>query len=449
VLQFINKMEKAKKAPNKKFWLVAVSMGYGHQRTAFPLKGFAKNKSVVNANNYPGIPEKDKKIWESTRSFYEFISRFKRVPLIGELAFSIFNKFQQIPAYYPRRDLSRPTLSLKKVFSLIKKGWGRDLIEKLKKENKQIKENLPLITTFFIPAFMAESFGYDGEIFCIICDADISRSWVSLYPKESRIKYFAPNSWVVNRLKLYGAKQENIFLTGYPLPIENIGEKDSFEILKEDLKNRLLNLDPEKRYFSRYGFLIKEKLGEMPESSDHILTILFSIGGAGAQKEIAIGFIKSLSEKIKREKIRIILSAGIRKEVRDYFLKQIRFLGLENNLNKNIEILFEKEIGEYFQKFNQKLRKTDILWTKPSELSFYSGLGIPIIIAPSIGSQEDFNKKWLLSLGAGILQENPAYADQWIFDYLKSGRFAEAAIQGFIEVEKMGVYNIQEIIKKK
>ena len=81
----------------------------------------------------------------------------------------------------------------------------------------------------FIPAFMAESFGYDGEIFCIICDADISRSWVSLYPKESRIKYFAPNSWVVNRLKLYGVKQENIFLTGYPLPIENIGEKDSFE----------------------------------------------------------------------------------------------------------------------------------------------------------------------------------------------------------------------------
>ncbi len=90
------------------------------------------------------------------------------------------------------------------------------------------------------------------------------------------------------------------------------------------------------------------------------------------------------------------------------------------------------------------MNKTDILWTKPSELSFYSGLGLPIIIAPSIGSQEDFNKKWILNLGAGILQENPKYADQWIFDYLNSGRFAEAAMQGFIEVEKLGTFNIQK-----
>ena len=48
---------------------------------------------------------------------------------------------------------------------------------------------------------------------------------------------------------------------------------------------------------------------------------------------------------------------------------------------------------EYFNTFNETLRETDILWTKPSELSFYAGLGIPIIIAPTIGSLEDFNKK--------------------------------------------------------
>jgi len=176
---------------------------------------------------------------------------------------------------------------------------------------------------------------------------------------------------------------------------------------------------------------------------------LFSIGGAGAQKEIAINFVKSLAEKIKSGKIKIILSAGIREKVKEYFVNQIKELNLEKNLGQNIEIIFAEKIEDYFQIFNQKLRKTDILWTKPSELSFYSGLGLPIIVAPSIGSQEDFNRKWLLRIGAGILQENPRYANQWIFDYLNSGRFAEAALDGFIEVEKLGVYNIQKIVFQK
>lgn len=424
-------------------WVIAVNMGYGHQRTAYPLKDFAFEGKIVNANSYEGIPEKDKKIWESTRKLYEFISRFKKIPLVGNLAFSILDKFQQIPAFYPHRDLSKPTFPLKRIFSLIKKGWGRDLIFRLSSGQAKGKP-LPLITTFFIPAFMAEVFDYPGEIFCVICDADISRPWVSLNPQKSKIKYFAPNSWVVNRLKLYGIKEENIFLTSYPLPLGNIGT-EKLEILKDDLRYRLLNLDPEKRYSQRYKPLIERNLGVLPEKSNHILTLLFSIGGAGAQKEIAIKYVQSLAEKIKNQEIKIILMAGVREKVRDYFLENIRKMGLADSLSKNIEIIFEKEIGNYFEKFNQKLRKTDILWTKPSELSFYSGLGLPIIIAPSIGSQEDFNRKWLVSLGSGIPQENPIHVDQWLFDYLKSGRFAEAAMQGFIEIEKLGTYNIQKI----
>jgi hypothetical protein len=101
---------------------------------------------------------------------------------------------------------------------------------------------------------------------------------------------------------------------------------------------------------------------------------------------------------------------------------------------------------EYFKTFNEALRETDVLWTKPSELSFYAGLGIPIIMAPTIGSQEDFNKKWLLHTGAGVCQENPRYAEQWFYDSLNSGDLAEVAMQGFMEIEKMGAYNIEKII---
>ncbi len=422
------------KKKSKYAQVIAVDMGYGHQRTAYPLRHLSENGEVVNANNYPGMPKKDKKIWKHSRSFYEFISRFKRFPLIGNYIFSLYDKFQKIPAYYPKRDLSHPDFSLKQFFRIIKKGWGRHFIEKINSEK-------PLISTFFIPAFMAEEFGYKGEIFCVICDADISRSWVSLDPKKSRIKYFAPTQWVVNRLKLYGVKEENIFLTGYPLPKENIGSRQKMEILKNNLKERIINLDLAGNYRKKYQPLIKSKLGELPKKSSHPLTIMFSIGGAGAQTGIVSYYLKSLAKRIRGGDLRVFLSAGIREAVKNYFEKEIQKYGIY----KNSEIIFNKNINEYFSIFNQKLKETDILWTKPSELSFYSSLGIPLILAPSIGSQEDYNRRWLLHSGLAANQENPKYASQWIFDSLESGRLAEMAMEGFVEGEKFGTYNIEKI----
>jgi len=427
-------------------------MGYGHQRTAYSLRELGE---IINANDYEGIPEKDKTIWQSMRRSYEFISRFSRIPLIGKATFSIYDRFQKILSFYPKRDLSEPNFTLKQIYSLFKKGWGRDLIEKL-------KINLPIISTFFTPAFMAEFFNYPsaakgrkermffehpGEIFCIVCDADIARTWVPLNPSQSKIKYFAPTERVIERLKLYGVKEENIFLTGYPLPQDLIGT-ENLEILKEDLKYRLLNLDPQKRYFENYKTLIEEKLGKLPENSSHPLTIMFSVGGAGAQKEIGTKLLKCLNSEIKQEKIKIILSAGIKEWVKDYFFKEIKLTGLEEFLGKSIEIIFERKIEDYFQKFNQALRKTDILWTKPSELSFYAALGIPIIVAPPIGSQEEFNMRWLLKSGFGLSQEDPNYIKEWLFDWLEKGYLAEAAMEGFVEGEKLGTFKIEKIISK-
>lgn len=421
-------------------WVISVNMGYGHQRTAYSLKKLAFEGKIINANDYQGIPKRDKKIWETTRKSYEFISNFYRIPLIGKPLFSLYDRFQKILAFYPKRDLSKPNFALKQIYSLIKKGWGKDLIENLKLKNPK----LPIISTFFTPAFMAEFFNYQGEIFCVVCDADISRTWAPLNPRESKIKYFAPNERVVERLKLYGVRAENIFLTGYPLPLENIGEK--MEILKEDLRNRILNLDPKKKYFEKYKVLIEENLGKLPDKSDHSLTIMFSVGGAGAQKEIGIKIVKSLAVKIWAGEIKVILVAGIREKVKRYFEENLEKLKLKNH--PQVEIIFEKDIESYFSKFNLALRKTDILWTKPSELSFYSALGIPVIIAPPIGSQEKFNMRYLLKSGFGIFQENPKHTVQWLFDWLKNGYLAEIAMEAFIEGKKTGTSSIQKIISK-
>jgi hypothetical protein len=432
----------------QKAWIISVNMGYGHQRTAEPLRSLAPYGKIINANDYKGIPVGDRKIWETTRKSYEALSRFQRIPIIGKTVFSIYDRFQQIISFYPKRDLSKPNFTLRQIYSTFKKGWGKDLINKLKAQSSKLKTNLPVISTFFIPAFMAEFFNYPGEIFCVVCDADISRTWAPLNPRESKIKYFAPTERVVERLKLYGIRPENIFLTGYPLPMENIGE--NLEILKEDLRHRILNLDPQKKYFEKYKDLVESRLGKLPEKLERPLTIMFSVGGAGAQKEIATQIIKSLRERIKKGEIKIILSAGIREKVKEYFEKEInKIYRARSSVNYcGVEILFGRDIEDYFQKFNLALRKTDILWTKPSELSFYAALGIPIIIAPAIGSQEEFNKRWLLKSGFGIFQENPSYADQWLFDWLNRGYLAEAAMEGFIEGEKLGTLNIQKIIEK-
>ena len=147
----------------EKFWLISVNMGYGHQRTAFPLRNFAKE--WIQANDYQGIPKRDRNIWEWSRKGYEFISRFKKIPLLGEFAFSVFDFFQRIYYFYPKRDFSQPNFAIERQYSLFKSGWGKHLIENLKSKNA----NLPIVSTFFTPAFMAEYFGYPGEIFLIVC----------------------------------------------------------------------------------------------------------------------------------------------------------------------------------------------------------------------------------------------------------------------------------------
>ena len=426
-----------------KIWLVTVDMGYGHQRASYPLRNIAY-RGLINANNYSGIPKKDREIWQNQRRLYEAISRFKSFPVLGNWIFEIFDRIQEIPKFYPKRDLSRPSLQILSASHLIKHNhWGRHLIEKLS------KNPLPFVTSFFATAIMAEIHNYPGEIYCVICDADISRAWVAAEPSESRIKYFAPNTRVAERLQLYGVPKSRVFLTGFPLPDENLGYPD-FKILREDLKQRLLNLDPNHKYIDKYKeTLLKNlKIKNFPKKSNHPLTITFAVGGAGAQRELGAEIIKQLSSKIKNKKLKLNLIAGVHHNVNKYFLEAVKKNHLKNNLGAEVEILFERNKETYFKKFNQLLRKTDILWTKPSELSFYSALGLPIIIAPPIGSQEEFNRRWLINLGAGINQEDPRYVAQWLDDAIKSGWLAEASSQGFLEAPRMGIYNIKKILAK-
>lgn len=416
-------------------------MGYGHQRAAYPLSLIALGGRAQNANDYDGIPVKDRKIWESSRAFYEFISRFSKVPLIGSALFALFDKFQQIASFYPRRNLSESNLSLKKITSLIIKGWGKDLVRKLD-ENP-----LPLVSTFFVPAFMAEHFGYKNDIYCLATDTDIARTWAPMNPAKSRIIYFAPTEEVRRRLVSYGVAESSIHLTGFPLPDENIGGP-KMSILRSDLACRLANLDPKKTYRQKYYPLIDKYLPNAVIRSRRKLSLIFSLGGAGAQREIAVTVMRSLKQKIASGEVELRIAAGSNAESRKFFRGIIDHDDFKELIGNGLSIIEADDALDYFRLFNESLRSADILWTKPSELSFYCALGIPIIIAPPIGSQEAFNKEWLMRVGAGVPQNNPMYADEWLIDLVHSGFLAEAAMQGFIEVEKFGLSNIENVIMK-
>ena len=420
---------------NRKINLVAADMGYGHQRAAYPLLDLAGGE-ILTLNNYDGIPEWEKDYWINSLKSYEKISRFKKVPFLGSVVFSVMDYFQKILPLYPFRDLSRPTIQQKYFYSFIKKGLGKDLVEKLN------KEKLPFVATFFVAAQAAEYHNYQGDIYCVVCDTDASRAWAPLNPKNSRIKYFVPSEKVKQRFLMYGLPENNLIITGFPLPKENIGAQK--EILKSDLLSRIKNLDPQKKYNEEYGGVIEDELSGVEIKPERPLSITFAVGGAGAQKEIGATIISKLKEQIKNQKIVVNLVAGNRPEVRDYFSEEMKKLEIESGVN----IIFAPDKIEYFRQFNQILKVTDILWTKPSELSFYCALGLPIIISSPVGSQEDFNRDWLISVGGGIDSPSPEFVDQWLPPMLSSGRLARAAMDGYLNAEQMGTYNIKKYFYK-
>lgn len=409
----------------KRAYVVAVDMGYGHQRAVYPLRHLAaplptdKNHlaTIINANNYLGIPKKDRKRWQGSQKLYEFVSRFTTVPLIGKIIFRSMDYFQRIEPFYPKRDQSRPTLQLRSIYAGIAHGWGKDLIATLN------KKPLPLITSFFIPAYFAEEHNYKGEIYLLCCDADVSRAWAPLKAGSSRINYLVPNERVRDRLRRYGVRAEKITVTGFPLPQENIGGKNEI-ILKKYVAARRKRLELKSR---------------------KPITITFCVGGAGAQRDLGVTILRSLHKKIDAGEVILNLVAGSRADVYEFYKRAIHKLHIKPKHQGHIQIIYALHKAEYFKIFNEVLLDTDILWTKPSELSFYAGLGLPIIMAPTVGSQEEFNREWLRTLGAGLDQKNPEFAAEWVFEWLENGTFAAAATHA-LDAPRQGAYAIEKII---
>jgi hypothetical protein len=426
-----------------KFWLVSADMGYGHQRAIYPLKNLAKDHIILNANTLADSSPKEKRLWKEMLMAYEFMSRAGKIPLIGSLINKFLDSLLYIPNFYPIRDRSNSTLQVRYLKLSIQKGLCKGITEQIQ------RPELPLITSFYSPAIAAEMAAHK-KIFCIICDTDINRVWVSENAYKSHIIYFAAGSVSAQRLHSYGVPENNIMLTGFPLPLELLGDRN-LNILKTNLSRRLRNLDPDNKFYNLYRHSTDAILNNDEDYKENLqntakpITITYAVGGAGAQKEIGRQISLSLREKVLGKQVNLNLVAGTRNGLRDYFTSVKKELG---NDIENVQIIWAEDNESYFNLFNKCLQTTDILWTKPSELSFYCALGIPIIMTPAIGPQEKCNRRWLREIGAGFKQLNPELTDQWLFDLLRKGRLAEAAWNGFLKARKYGTYNILDFLEK-
>jgi hypothetical protein len=421
-------------------WVVTANMGLGHQRAAHALSHMAEG-GILTAGSAELTDEDEARFWRRLTWSYEFLSRAKGVPVVGGALFGVLDSLLRIPPFYPLRDLSYPSLNNYLVDRLIRQGLGRSLIERVR------ANPLPLISTFYAPC-LAVDHARGLPVYCVICDADLNRVWVASKVKESGIRYFAPCGRVMRRLRQYGVPDDRIFITGFTLPRENIGGP-GMETLKTDLLHRMGRLDPQGRFASVYGSTVREMLGARPEPSGGKarVTVTFAVGGAGAQVEIGLMLAQGLKPGILDGRFRLVLVAGVNRLVEKVFREFTNRIGLESALGDGVVIVCEDNKHDYFERFNALMRETDILWTKPSELSFYSALGIPIVMAPPLGSQEDKNMRWLMDKGCALPQYTPTLALEWLTDMMKDGVLAEKALSGFIKNRKLGVFKIEEVLQ--
>jgi len=430
-------------------WVVTVLMGLGHLRAAFPLSDLT-HEGVIIYGSRRTTPAPEYKIWRRLRRLYYALSRAGAVPVIGRGLLNLVLSLQRIPPYYPRTDQSRPNLAVKYLRHLIRK---RRLCRGL--EDMVAAAPYPVIHTFYATAIALETLenaspGPVRDHYLLICDADFNRVWVPAEPKASRLRYLAPCTQVRRRLLAYGVPDESIFMTGFPLPKENIGSETGLEVLKADLLERLVRLDPAGKFFFYHEKSVLGWLGRdsVPAAREDHFNVMFAIGGAGAQVEMVKKILASLQERLRSGEVRLTLSCGIQRKVLERVHRAINETGLRGELGANLDVLYDHDVCAYLARFNAQLRRTDVLWTKPSELAFYCGLGLPILMADPIGAHEELNKRWLREIHAGVSPPGPVDAcGEWLFDLRENGRLAEAAWDGFLKARKLGTFKIERLIR--
>jgi hypothetical protein len=415
--------------------VVAVEMGFGHLRAADAVAR-ALGRPLLHADREPVAAPAESALWARTRRNYDRLSRLSQLPLVGAPFNRLLGAITHIPELHPARDLSAPVLATGLLERLIARGLGQGMLDLLE------REGAPLFTTFYATALAADARG-TGDVDCLVTDTDLARAWVPRDPRKSRIRYFAPSDRAVRRLQAYGVPPERIVLTGFPLPDELLGGPE-LVVARRHLARRLGRLDPRGRFRDAHGDEAARRLGGAPATDGQPPLLVFAVGGAGAQAGLAAELVPSLRPLVEAGRLRLALLAGTRPAVARLFEGVVA----QHGLSGQVRVVAAASLDDYFPACNALLAEADVLWTKPSEMTFFAGLGLPLILSPPVGVQEVYNRCWAIEAGAAVEQREPRAAGDWLAEWLEDGTLAGAAWNGFTRLPTRGLFRILRALER-
>jgi hypothetical protein len=411
-------------------------MGYGHLRAAHALAEHL-DTAVLHVDEAPLADAEERDKWARARRAYEFVSRASQLPIVGRPFGWALGALTAIPRLYPLRDLSAPTAAVRTLERAVRKGLGAGLVARLRDTGES------LLTTFYAPAIGADHGGC-ARVFCVVTDTDVNRVWAPGDAGRTAIQYLVPGPRAARRLRAYGVPAANIHLTGFPLPPGLLGGRD-LPVLRRNLLARLGRLDPKGVFAAEAGDELRHFLGPLP-AADGAPLVTFAVGGAGAQAELARRFLPTFAPALRDGRLRLALVAGVRDEVAARFSTWVDQAGLGAERGRAVRILHAPDVPTYLRRFNDLLAETDVLWTKPSELTFFGALGLPLLMAPPVGRHESYNLRWARECGVGFKQRDVETVAQRILDRLDDGSLAAAAFAGYVRMPKFGTYRIADAV---
>ena len=393
-------------------WLLSATMGLGHDRTIRPLLAGAMDDGVVSIGGSEHSSTVERAFLGTTTRVYNMVSRHEDRSRTGRALFRLFDRLQRFPDYEPGIDLSHPSSNNRKIDRLLAAGFGRKPFQEI------VRRPAPILSSFYLAT--QEALRYtELPVYGLICDVEFNRVWLPTNPRHPRQIHLVPTQRTADRMVATGAVPGNIHVTGYPLPVENTGPDGA--TLREDFAARNRRLQ---------------------RGRADCVTLLFCIGGAGAQLGTALVLLESLAPGIREGKYRFIVSCGTNSAVRNAVRLAYGRLGLRELQSS---IVYGADKGAYFDAFNAALRQTDLLVTKPSELVFYCGLGLPLLLTSPLGHQEVKNSDWLQGVGAGEYLDKKDFP-RYLEEGIASGRFVEMAGKGLATGNAGAVDRILEIV---
>lgn len=389
--------------------IVAPDMGYGHLRAAAALAALW-GTSVTRCDRPPLAAPGEERTWRRTRALYEWCTRHSTHPLWGGALRPVVRRLTALSDVAAPGAAAAP-YGVRHLERAIARGLGAGLVRHLAADPR------PLLATYFAPAIAADAAGL-GPVWLVVTDSEVHRVWAPRDAARGRIGYLVPAERTRARLCAYGVPPERIVVTGFPLPPGLVGADDAIR----------------RRHHARR----RARLGAGWGAGTAPLELTFAIGGAGAQVPLAEAILRALRRPLAAGRVRLTLVAGLRSGVATRLARVCR-----SAPRGAVEILHAPTLAAYLEAFDRRLTSTDLLWTKPSELTFYAALGLPILLAPPVGEHEARNAALLRDLGAGLDPAPPEGLARWLEAGLEEGRFEAAARAGLAGLPADGAWRIR------